>query len=470
MIGLILLSLNSFSQANKFIGNWEGKLNVGVELRIVFHIIADGKGGVASVADSPDQDAYGLHCDTTIISGDEISIEMKDLKAYVNAKMTNDSTLEGNFKQLALIPLTLKRVLKPSERYRPQTPKAPFDYKSEEVEYSGKDKLLRYGATITIPKGKGPFPAAVLITGSGAQNRDEEILGHKPFAVLADYLTKKGFVVLRVDDRGIGKSTGRFGLATSADFAIDVNNSVNYLLSRSEVDKKKTGLIGHSEGGMIAPMVAAERKDISFIVLMAGPGVPIIDLMAEQNEAVARSGGVTEDALKEIKPLFKTLVTVIEQSKDSAAAFTNTAIALEGWAKDKPKPVLEELNLGTILQRSEYVTAMVSQLQSPWFKYFIKFDPGKYLEQLNCKVLAVDGDKDVQVVSKQNLPGIQASLKKSKTKIYEVKELPGLNHLFQHCIKCTVAEYGELEETISPAALEIIGNWLEKNVKATILK
>ena len=153
-----------------------------------------------------------------------------------------------------------------------------------------------------------------------------------------------------------------------------------------------------------------------------------------------------------------------------SAAFTNTAIALEGWAKDKPKPVLEELNLGTILQRSEYVTAMVSQLQSPWFKYFIKFDPGKYLEQLNCKVLAVDGDKDVQVVSKQNLPGIQASLKKSKTKIYEVKELPGLNHLFQHCLKCTVAEYGELEETISPAALEIIGNWLEKNVKATILK
>ncbi len=448
-----------------FVGTWEGKINVGVELRVVFHVKELGTGVFVSTADSPDQDSYGYKCDTTTISGNSITIEIHSLNATYNGKLVDDSTIDGTFTQGGEFQVSLKKVVTPTIRKRPQTPRPPFPYRSDDVSYQNNDKTLQYGATITIPEGKGPFPAAVLITGSGPQDRDETIVGHKLFAVLADHLSRKGFIVLRVDDRGVGKSTGLFTAATSADFANDVNSSVDYLLSRPEVDKKKLGLIGHSEGGMIAPMVASQRKDINFIVLLAGPGVPIIDLMAEQNYAIAKSSDVSPDALKEIQPLFKRVVLTIGDTEDSTTAIANTAKTLENWTVNKSIVLLEEMNLASAEQRTEYVRAMVAQLQSPWFRYFMAFKPAQYLEQLNCKVLALNGDKDIQVISQQNLPGLRAALKKSGSKNYEVKELPGLNHLFQTCNKCTVQEYGDLEETFSPVALVVISDWLKKNVQ-----
>ena len=276
---LFALMICGIAQSNdRFTGVWEGKLNIGVELRVVFHISDNGKGALVSTTDSPDQSVFGIKCDTTIIIGEKITIEIKELGGSFAGQLLNDSTIDGKIIQGVELPIILKKVSKPSERMRPQTPPPPPPQKSEDIEYDNADQSLHYGATITIPEGKGPFPAAVLITGSGAQNRDEEIMGHKLFAVIADQLTRKGFIILRVDDRGIGKSTGKFGEATSADFAKDVTTSINYLLSRPEVNPKKLGLIGHSEGGMIAPMVAADRKDIDFIILLAGPGVKIIDL------------------------------------------------------------------------------------------------------------------------------------------------------------------------------------------------
>ncbi len=455
-----------FSQpASKFTGTWEGMLNVGVELRIVFHIREDDKGGFTASADSPDQSAFGLTCDKTIIKDNELTITMDDLNASFTGQMINDSTIKGIFTQGAELPLTLKKTEKVTERKRPQTPKPPFPYKSEDVVYGNADKSLAYGATITIPEGKGPFPAAVLITGSGPQNRDEEIMGHKLFAVIADHLTRKGFIILRVDDRGVGKSTGDFKKSTTGDFAGDVSSGVDYLLSRPEADPKKIGLIGHSEGGMIAPMVAAERKDISFLVLLAGPGVEIIELMAEQNEAIARSSGMSEKALQEIKPFFRMVVKSMLEAADSTAAYNNTALLIENWQAGKDSAVLAELNMASAKQRSEYVSAMSGEFQTPWFRYFLRFDPGQYISRLKCKVLALNGSKDIQVASRQNLPGIEAALKKSRSKNYEVMELPGLNHLFQTCSKCTVNEYGELEETISPVALEAISNWMKTNVR-----
>ncbi len=462
----ISCSLSSVAQSgNKFIGTWEGTISVGIELRIVFHIKEDGKGGLITTADSPDQSAYGFKCDTTTLKDNGIVIEMLSLNASYSGKLLNDSTLDGTFIQGAEVPLVLKKIEKITERKRPQTPLPPFSYKSEEVEYNNEDKSLSYGATITIPEGNGPFPAAVMITGSGPQNRDEEIMGHKLFAVLADHLTKKGYIVLRVDDRGVGKSTGNFSEATSEDFAKDVSSSVDYLLARPEVDKKKVGLIGHSEGGMIAPMVATKRKDINFIVLLAGPGVKIIELMAEQNAAIAKSGGMGEDAVKEIKPLFTKVVLAILDAPDSITAITNVTKITEDWAATKSKELLTELEFENAEKRKNYIVVMVKEFQSPWFRYFIRFNPAEYLEQLRCKVLAINGDKDVQVISSQNLSGIEKSLKASKSKNYEVKELPGLNHLFQTCNKCTLSEYGQLEETISPAALAVISSWLEKNIK-----
>ncbi|MEO7393783.1 MAG: alpha/beta fold hydrolase [Chitinophagaceae bacterium] len=467
LVSLLLsffFSTVNFGQAGKFIGAWEGKLNVGIELRIIFHITEDGKGGLVAAADSPDQAAYGLKCDATTTFNNEVTITMTELKASFNGRLVNDSTIEGSFIQQTAIPLKLKKIEKIIERKRPQTPQPPFQYKSEDVEYYNADKSLKYGATITIPEGNGPFPAAVMITGSGAQDRNETFFDHKLFAVIADHLTLKGFIVLRVDDRGVGKSTGKFAVATTEDFAKDVSSSIDYLISRTKVDKKKVGLIGHSEGGMIAPMVAVKRKDINFIVLMAGPGVNIIDLMAEQNAAIVKSQGVSEETFKEIRPLFKEAAATIMEASDTITAIKNLTTFTEKWSTNKSKVVLKELNFETAKQRSDYINQMVKQFQSPWLRYFIRFRPSQYLKQLKCKVLALNGDKDIQVISSQNLPGIEAALKKSKSKVYQIKELPGLNHLFQYCNKCTVNEYGELEETISPHVLNIVSNWLEKNV------
>ena len=462
---LLLTAQFVFGQPVKVAGTWEGKLNVGIELRIVFHIKLQADGSLKSTADSPDQSAFGLKCDTTILSGNELNIQMIDLGASFTGKMINDSTIEGVFTQGSDLPLTLKKVEKVSALKRPQTPKPPFSYKSEDVIYHNADKSLQYGATITIPEGKGPFPAAVLITGSGAQDRDETILGHKPFAVIADHLTKNGYIVLRVDDRGVGKSTGDFGQSTSEDFAKDVSNSIDYLLTRPETDKKKLGMIGHSEGGMIAPMVAAARKDIDFIVLLAGPGVRITELMEEQNAAILRSMGISDNAVTEAKSLYRRIVNTIQSTADSLTALQQASIIMENWKAKTSDSILAELQFNHPEKRKEYVTQMVNQLHGPWFSYFMKFDPKPYLEQLRCKVLALNGSKDVQVISSQNLPGIEAALKKSKAKAIVIKEMAGLNHLFQQCKSCNVNEYGILEETFSPLALKELGDWLNKNVK-----
>jgi uncharacterized protein len=463
-IALIFLfsSLLTNGQVNRFIGTWQGILNVGVELRAVFHIKEDGKQGLVATTDSPDQSVYGMKCDSVIVANNTIRIVMTALQANYTGELTNDSTINGALFQQVSFPLVLKKTDKTDikAKVRPQTPKPPFPYKSEDVQYSNADKSLSFGATITIPEGKGPFPAIMLITGSGAQDRDETILDHKPFAVIADHLTRKGFIVLRADERGVGKSTGDFSSATSEDFANDISSGLDYLLTRPEVDKKKVGLIGHSEGGMIAPMLAVKRKDLDFIVLMAGPGVRIVNLMAEQHEAIARSAGVSDSALKLVKPFFRMTVNGIMNHTDSIEILMMT----ENWAKQKSKEVLTELNLETWQARNAYIHSMYQLFKSPWYNYFMNFHPQPWLEQLECKVLAINGDKDIQVLSSQNLAGIEVALKRTKAK-FEIKELKGLNHLFQTCKKCTVQEYGELEETIAPIALETISAWLEKNVK-----
>lgn len=463
---LTSFAYQSFSQViNNFAGTWEGTLKVGVDLRIVFHIKEDGKGNLISTADSPDQSAFGMACDSTTASENELTIIMKALKATYSGKLKNDSLIEGTFTQGAELPLALKKVDKPAERKRPQTLKAPFPYKSEDVIYDTKDKSLQLGATLTIPEGKGPFPAALLITGSGPQNRDEDIMGHKPFAVISDYLTRKGFIVLRVDDRGVGKSTGDFGNATSADFANDASSSIDYLLTRPEANKKKMGLIGHSEGGMIAPMVATQRKDIDFIVLLAGPGVKIIDLMTEQNVAILRSANISKEATEAYLPLYKETISQIVNAPDTATAYKTADVLLQKWIVQTNEKLITELGMNDRKAQHTMLSMLSNQLSTPWFKYFLAFDPQPYLQKLDCKVLAINGSKDIQVIASQNLPGIEASLKKSKSKIYEIKELPGLNHLFQTCNKCTLQEYAELEETFSPVALQLVGDWMIKNVK-----
>ncbi|MEI8278141.1 MAG: alpha/beta fold hydrolase [Bacteroidota bacterium] len=467
-LSIMLMAANTLQAQNKFIGSWQGSLNVGKELRLIFNIKADEKGVYSATMDSPDQGATGIPCSGVSIHGDSISVEMVKIRGVFDGVMQDANNINGKWTQAGnSLPMKMKRMEKPLTLNRPQTPQAPFNYIIEDVVYPNKDKTMEYGATITIPKGKGPFPALVMITGSGPQNRDEELFGHKPFAVIADYLTNHGYIVLRVDDRGMGKTTGKFRGSTSADFAKDVNTSVDYLKTRKEVDVKKIGLMGHSEGGMIAPMVASERKDIDFIILEAGPGVKIAQLMEEQNAAIlGKTGKLSEDAIAKYSLLYRNIAKDIVNAKDSIEARKVINRDVDAWKTTTAKEIVESTTgITDEDSQASFVDGFMEIYTDAWFRYFFSFDPQVYLRKLSCKVLALNGDKDIQVLSKSSIPGIRESLAKSKSKVYEAREIPGLNHLFQHCKTCTVNEYGQLEETFAPEVLGMIVDWLDKNVK-----
>jgi uncharacterized protein len=471
IITIALLSFKITGAQTDFSGTWNGTLNVAGELHLVLHVTQSEDETYSATLDSPDQNASGIKCDTvktqTGASGNVLTFIISKLKVTYTGKLMNDSTLSGTFTQGVNIPLDFHRTNMPfiaKKINRPQTPKPPFPYKSEEVIYNGNG--LQYSGTITIPQGSGSFPAIVLITGSGQQDRDETIFNHKPFAVLADALTRDGFVVLRVDDRGMGNSTGNFEASTTADFAKDVNASLDYLKTRHEVNDKRLGLLGHSEGGMIAPMVASQRKDINFIVLMAAPGVKIIDLIAEQSAAVMRSQGIDSPFSENYKQLYTQVVTAIINATDTTTAKRNALQIINNWEAKADSADLSKLGFISSGNTQDYIEDQIAICSTPWFKDFIQFDPQPYLTNLKkLKVLALNGSKDIQVVSKQNLPAVKNALVEGSTKTFEAEELPGLNHLFQTCKRCTVMEYGQLEETIAPVALQTITDWLNKNVK-----
>lgn len=465
---LALLFLHpAFGQKN-YEGTWQGRLAFsGASLQLIVHLKNTG-GIYSAVMDSPDQGAKGIPVSSVTVTGDSLLLTVAAVGGKLSGRFTTDTTFRGEWFQGASLPLTLSK-LSPgqavAEPKRPQTPKPPFAYKSEDVIYTNKDKSIQYGATITSPQGAGPFPAVVLITGSGQQNRDEELFGHKPFAVLADYLTRKGYVVLRADDRGVGKTGGDVKSATSKDFAGDVMTGLDYLKTLLQVNKAKLGLIGHSEGGMIAQLVAAERSDIDFVVMLAGPGQKIIDLMAGQNKAILEKAGLAPDAVSSYVDLYKAVMRSVAYAPSDTAAKQAAMPLLNAWIAKTPKDVVKATtNIETETDKKAFVDEFVKGVRSPWFDYFIKYNPDDYVRKMKTKVLALNGDKDIQVLSEPNLTALKTSLQKSGSKNFETIELKGLNHLFQRCRKCTVAEYAELEETIAPEALEAIGQWVERNV------
>lgn len=458
------LSTAAIAQS-KLEGNWEGKLDAGgTALRMVVRITEEG-GKLYGKMDSPDQGATGIPIQSVTTSGDTVMLDMSNIGGNYKGYMMGDEITGVWFQRGMSLPMDLKRTDKPTELVRPQTPKPPFNYISENVIFNNADKSISYGATITLPKNGKAFPAIVMITGSGAQNRDEELLGHKPFAVIADYLTNKGYAVLRVDDRGVGQTTGDRKNATSADFAKDVMAAVDYLKTRKEVDVKKIGLIGHSEGGMIAQMVAAERKDIDFIIMMAGPGEKLADGMEDQNAALLENAGVKKEVVNEYRKLYRGMThAIITATSEKEARFKMNEY-MRAWKKATTPEAIDVAEVGTEAGTNKYIDQFVEVYNDKWFNYFIKYDPQPVLAKLTCKVLAINGDKDLQVVSAANLEGMRQGLAKSKSKSYEVRELPGLNHLFQTCKVCNVQEYGTLEHTISPVALQTMSDWLDKKVK-----
>ena len=443
---------------------WEGKLtaNAGLEMRIVLNVFKAKDGKLTGTMDSPDQGVSGLKVDSVTITKDKLTFEVKLIKGEFSGELNDAKTeAKGDWTQLGnKLPLTLKKTDKVSELKRTQMPKGPFPYQEIEVAYPNKAaEGVNLAGTLTLPKGKGPFPVVVLISGSGAQDRDETLLGHKPFLVLADYLTRRGVGVLRFDDRGVNKSTGNHAIATSADFATDVQAGVEYLKTRKDVDSKRIGLMGHSEGGLIAPMVAARYPDdVAFLVLLAGPGVPGDEILAEQSTLIQKAMGRDAAGVEKSTISAKKIYAVLRTEKDEAALKK----ALDAIVKDSVADLSEAERKALGDNPSAALDGQLKMLQSPWFRYFLTYDPRPTLAKVKCPVLAINGEKDLQVPPKQNLPEIEKAVKSGGNAAVTIRELPNLNHLFQTCKTGAPAEYAQIEETFAPAALQVVGDWVAK--------
>ncbi len=454
-------------------GLWQGTLQVqaGIELRLVLNV-HKAKGDderLTAVLDSPDQGANGLPVTTLSLEDGTLRFTMKSIRAEFEGKKTEQANaFKGTFTQVGRkFPLTLTKVNEVKKANRPQEPKPPFPYRSEEVAYENQAGGVKLAGTLTIPaEGEAPFPAVILITGSGPQDRDEQLLGHKPFLVLADHLTRRGLAVLRVDDRGVGGSTGDISTSTSDDFAGDVLAGVAYLKTRPEVvDPTRIGLCGHSEGGLIAPIVAARApNDIAFIVLMAGTGVPGTDILRLQSREIARAMGAKEKSLETQAEILERTFEIIDNNPDNEAA-KKALVALNREALSKlsaEERVALDIKDGD--DGDDQITTATAQMLTPWFRYFLNYDPRPTLSKVQCPVLAINGEKDLQVIPSQNLPEIEKALRGGGNTQVKIIELPGLNHLFQPTKTGAPSEYGKIEETIDPAALQAITDWLVETV------
>jgi pimeloyl-ACP methyl ester carboxylesterase len=447
-------------------GIWQGKLkfNGVTELRLALMVQKEKDGELKAKLASPDQGANDIPVSSVGLKDDVLTFESKLIGAKFSGKGNAKGTaFEGEFNQGgARLPLTLTKTDKIAASARPQTPKPPFPYRAEEVTYENNAGAVRLAGTLTVPSGDGRFPAVILITGSGAQDRDESILGHKPFLVLADYLSRRGVAVLRVDDRGVGGSTGYIKSSTSEDFAGDVRAGLDFLKGRREIDARKIGLIGHSEGGIIAPMVAAASKDVAFIVLMAGTGLPGAQILEMQGQLILKAGGSSESEMKIQHDAQKRLIEIIVREKDEKVAQAKLMTALKDIRDALPDAAREALaeNPGGLS------AATVAAFNNAWFRFFLTYDPRPMLRLVRCPVLAINGEKDLQVPAKENLAEIKKALEAGGNRNVKSVELPGLNHLFQPCKTGSPNEYASVETTIAPEALKTMADWIEEQAGA----
>ncbi len=339
---------------------------------------------------------------------------------------------------------------------RPQTPKPPFDYATRDAVYDNDADKSHLAGTLTLPKGDGPFPAVLLITGSGTQDRDETLFGHKPFLVIADALTKAGFAVLRVDDPGAGGSTGDLQNATIESHARDAEAGIAFLKAQKEVDPKRIGLIGHSEGGIIAAVVGARSKDVAFLVSLAGTGLSGAEINPAQIEAILRAQGkMKPEGVKAVVDAQRKLMKLLAKDADDKAL--DAALKEAGEAASKYASSDEER---AAVQKE--IGAASATLKMPWFKSFVKLDPAVHWAKVKVPVLALNGDKDTQVPADANLAAIKSALGRAGNKDAEMRKLAGLNHLFQPAETGLVDEYAKIETTFDAKALEAMTAWLKQ--------
>lgn len=434
-------------------GVWQGALEGnGMRLRLQLHVSHDDQKQLVAALDSPDQGVSGLPA-TKVSQKEalfrfEIPVVNGTYEGTLNAAKTGISGTwtQNDVKQK----LEFQRSDKLLELVRPQTPVKPYPYREEELTFPNKQAKISLAGTLTLPSGPGPFPAAVLISGTGPQDRDESIAGHRPFLVLADHLTRKGLAVLRFDKRGIGKSAGNYDQATTDDFAGDVEAALACLKTSKEIDPGKIGLIGHSEGGIIAPLVATRSNGVAWIVLLAGPGLKGEDLLLLQSELILRTAGVNDNEISRTREFNKQTYALVRQEKDPAA--------LEAKLND----FVKSTTAGAAIPANA-LKGQIHQLVAPWFRAFLDYDPVPALQKTACPVLALNGERDLQVPPRENLSKIKKALEDGGNKDFRTTELPGLNHLFQHGPTGSPTEYGTVEETMAPEALNAISDWVLKH-------
>ena len=444
-------------------GIYQGKMKItaGIALTLIFTVTTKGN-EVTSTLAVPEQGGKPVPVTQTTVSGDAVTFAMSNIGAtFAGTRSADGATISGTFTQSGRnFPVTLSKTNKPLVYERPQDPRPPFPYRTEDVSYPNpKAPGVTLAGTLIIPPGKAPFPVVLFITGSGPQDRNEEILGHRPFWVIADYLARRGIASLRVDDRGVAKSTGDFRAATTADFATDTRAGVAYLLTRRDVvDTKHIGLIGHSEGGVIAPMVAADTPAVSFIVLLAGSTVPGDAILAEQRRLIERAAGATDAQIAQGETIVAPLTAIAKTTPDAAAR--KAKLAAERAAIVKSFPPNQRAAAGA------EAAQVIQSLDSPWMRYFLQYDPRPVLEKVKCPVLAINGANDLQVPPQQNLPVIATALKAAGNTDVTTRELPGLNHLFQHSKTGAPSDYADISETFAPEALAVVGDWIAAHTTA----
>ena len=414
-------------------------------------------GGLAGEMTSVDQGNAKIPA-TLAMHGDTLVVSMPAASAsYAAVFSAADDSLHGSFTQGAPLALNMGRTAPPAPPSRPQEPKPPFPYDAEDVSFESVPGV-RLAGTLTIPPGAGPFPAVALVTGSGPQDRNEELVGHKPFLVIADYLARHGIATLRYDDRGVAKSTGKFTTATSVDFANDAEAAVRFLRTKPRIAQDHIGVMGHSEGGLIAPMVAARSSDVAFIVMLAGPGIAGDSILLLQQALIAQATGVPAAAVEQAAEANRRLYAVLKSTPDSAAAAAQIATL--------SAKMVATLPVAQQAMATEQLKLAQAQLVSPWMRYFITYDPAPTLRKVHVPVLALNGTLDLQVPYKANLPAISAALTQAGNHDFRVVEMPGLNHLFQRATTGSPTEYGDIPETFSPAALDIIATWINAHAGA----
>jgi len=442
-------------------GRWSGTLTAGAQqFEIVWNLHMGDDGSLSGTMDVPAQGAAGIPLTTVQLEGRTLTLTfpVPGGGSYEGTLSDDGEGITGTFTQAGQnIPMDLSRGEPAPPPARPQEPNEPFPYEATDVSFANKQAGVTLAGTLTVPTGPGPFPAAVLVSGSGPQDRDESLLGHRPFLVLADHLTRNGIAVLRYDDRGVGASTGDFSVATSEDFVDDALAAIRHLADDDRVDPTAIGIVGHSEGGLVGPLAASRSESVDYVVMLAGPGVTGLEVLIEQGRLINDAAGVPSEVSDFNATLQTRLASIASDTphRDEAAVRMNKSI---DELAESTSPLVREVIAGQLNEEAK--GRMIEQMNSPWFRYFMSYDPRPALERTRVPVLALFGEKDLQVPPEQSSEEVRAALTRGGNGDATIQIIPGLNHLFQQAETGSPTEYQFIEETFNVVVLETISTWI----------